>query len=48
MPPKAYKDAEAFLADLSPDALCVAQGLRVLIRAAHPGLADLVRRWVGG
>lgn len=43
MPPKAYKSVEAFLADLPADALAVAQGLRALIKAAHPGLVEQVK-----
>lgn len=43
MPPTTYKSVDAFLADLSPDARCVAEGLRTLIRAAHPGLTEQVK-----
>ncbi|MBP7335526.1 DUF1801 domain-containing protein [Niveispirillum sp.] len=43
MPPKSYKDVEAFLDDLSPQARQVAHGLRALIRAVHPGLTEQVK-----
>lgn len=43
MPPKAYKNVDAFLADLPAETLAVVQELRTLIRAAHPGLVEGIK-----
>ncbi|MFV3127439.1 DUF1801 domain-containing protein [Niveispirillum sp. KHB5.9] len=43
MPPKAYKSVEEFLSDLSDESLAVTEGLRTLIKAAHPGLVEQVK-----